>query len=473
MRAVDLEVYIDGSKIETLFIESFRMEKHINEHGFAELTVSIPTGTEESCINIAASGAFAEIKAVQEDRSTSTIFTGIVYDMNVTCDFHEPKMKLILKAGTYAMDAKERTRTFQNAGTTYEQLVNHVNSTHGAKCKFRRLNSSTINDMKVQYKETDWQFVLRLASMLKQSILYEYTRTGIWYYIGLDTGQSGKKMSFDSYAMRKMVNDIQLKKKRGLSELTDADAFSYVVTSREVYQLGECVEFHGDKMYVYQVTSYWNKEEVINDYILRTENAFLQPRIYQEKLIGASMNGAIAGVTKDQVKVTLDVDGGNSLCGSRLFPYSTVYSSSSGTGWYCMPENGDSIRLYCPTADEKDAYVLSSVHLDSSSGSKNQRSDPNTKSIRSVHDKEVSFGETALTLTNNNGMKIVLDDKEGITIESDKKVTVEAKEDIAITGSQKIKVKADEKLELIQGNSKIRQESNNIYIEGAILKQQN
>lgn len=472
MRAVDLEVYIGGTRIETIFIDSFRMEKYLNAHGIAELTASIPTGTEQSCISSALSGSFAEIKAVKEDRSTKTLFTGVVYDINVVCDYHEPKMKLTLKSGTYAMDTLERTRTFQSAGTTYEQIVNFVNQSQGAKCKFRRLGSTAIQDMKVQYKETDWQFVLRMASILKQSIICDYTRTGIWYYIGLDTGQCGKSMEFDTYSMRKMVNDIELKKDRGLKELSDSDAFGYVVTSRELYELGEGVTFHGDKMFVYQVTSYWNKEEIINDYIIRTEKAFLQPRIYQEKLIGASMNGTISGVSKDQVSVTLATDRGNSLCGSRLFPYSTVYSSSSGTGWYCMPEQGDSIRLYCPTADEKDAYVLSSVHMDSSGGSKNQRNDPNTKSIRSIHDKEVSLGETALTLTNHKGMKIVLDDNEGITIESDKNVTIDAKEDITIAASQNLLMAAAEKLELIQGNSKIRQEGNNIYIEGGILKQQ-
>ena len=35
-------------------------------------------------------------------------------------------------------------------------------------------------------------------------------------------------------------------------------------------------------------------------------------------------------------------------CGTRVFPYATVYSTPDGTGWYCMPEIGDAVRLYFP-----------------------------------------------------------------------------------------------------------------------------
>ena len=48
--------------------------------------------------------------------------------------------------------------------------------------------------------------------------------------------------------------------------------------------------------------------------------------------------------------------------GARWFPYATVYSSGDGTGWYCMPEIGDKIRLYFPTEKEQDAYVISAYH---------------------------------------------------------------------------------------------------------------
>lgn len=47
------------------------------------------------------------------------------------------------------------------------------------------------------------------------------------------------------------------------------------------------------------------------------------------------------------------------LCGKR----GHKLWHAQGSGWYCMPEKGDEIRLYIRTVKEKHAYVISSVHL--------------------------------------------------------------------------------------------------------------
>ena len=43
------------------------------------------------------------------------------------------------------------------------------------------------------------------------------------------------------------------------------------------------------------------------------------------------------------------------------FPFSSVSSSSDGSGWYCMPEPGESVRIYFPTAKEAEAYVITCI----------------------------------------------------------------------------------------------------------------
>ncbi|MDR9857318.1 hypothetical protein RJP21_27355 [Paenibacillus sp. VCA1] len=67
------------------------------------------------------------------------------------------------------------------------------------------------------------------------------------------------------------------------------------------------------------------------------------------------------GVVRDEVQVHLDCDQEWSLATAHLFPYSTMYASDDQTGWYCMPEKGDSIRLYFPNEKEAEGIALSSV----------------------------------------------------------------------------------------------------------------
>ena len=78
-------------------------------------------------------------------------------------------------------------------------------------------------------------------------------------------------------------------------------------------------------------------------------------------MIGASLDSTVTEVRGDVVRVSLRTDAKSGA--GKWFSFSTVYSSPDGSGWYCMPEPGDEIRLYFPTEQEKHGYVISAVHL--------------------------------------------------------------------------------------------------------------
>ena len=49
------------------------------------------------------------------------------------------------------------------------------------------------------------------------------------------------------------------------------------------------------------------------------------------------------------------------IVSSAFIEHETVYSSPDGTGWYSMPEVGDTVRLYVPDKEGR-CLVTSSVH---------------------------------------------------------------------------------------------------------------
>ena len=83
----------------------------------------------------------------------------------------------------------------------------------------------------------------------------------------------------------------------------------------------------------------------------------LATRKYNRRITGISVDGKTAQINRDKVRVTLNGDMTREQ-GTYWFPFSTVAASSDGSGWYSMPEEGDSIRVYFPTKDEKEAYVI-------------------------------------------------------------------------------------------------------------------
>ena len=150
----------------------------------------------------------------------------------------------------------------------------------------------------------------------------------------------------------------------------------------------------------------------------------------QPEMAGASLDGIVQKVKEDQVQVAILKDENKQQAINIWYPYATVYSTSDGTGWYCMPEPGDMVRLTVPGSEEKEAFVTSSVHMETDSA---DRKDPNIKSFKSKYQKEVRFTPESIVITNNQGTKIELTDAEGIHIISAHSVMLEAAEDMTIS----------------------------------------
>ena len=95
------------------------------------------------------------------------------------------KLKLSLISGTYLLDVIEKTRTFQDVNLPYESVVQALVNNYD-NCQFKmELNSKAIGDIVVQYKETDWEFIKRLASQFNSLLIPECTLSGIKFYFGV------------------------------------------------------------------------------------------------------------------------------------------------------------------------------------------------------------------------------------------------------------------------------------------------
>ncbi len=165
------------------------------------------------------------------------------------------------------------------------------------------------------------------------------------------------------------------------------------------------------------------------------------------------MSARITAVEKTMVQVELLEDENKADCGERWLDYATVYSTPDGTGWYCMPETGDEVRLVFPDKEEDNAYVASSVHLGATGG----RDRPQEKYWRNKQNKEILFTPDAIILRNNLGLSLELSDEEGIKLVSDKDILLQAKGDIRMNSQGAgIHMAAASKILLRQGAASIK-----------------
>ena len=252
---------------------------------------------------------------------------------------------------------------------------------------------------------------------------------------GFDQAEQSQEISEEminnaigQFMMQELTADI-LKQQRKAALLYGSDMTEYVVKSREIYDIWDCLILNGNSLYIYKIESNYIGQELVNTYYLRTKRGIETVRTYNQKQTGCSFEAEVMAVTCDMVQVKLHKDANAGQEIMKWFPYSTPYSSPDGAGWYCMPEIGDTVRLHIPDHMEEHGYVISSVHRPTAE----DRQKPDHKSIKNKYGKEILFTPTSLVLTNNDGMKIEILDDEGINIVSSKNITITSQENLTIS----------------------------------------
>lgn len=225
----------------------------------------------------------------------------------------------------------------------------------------------------------------------------------------------------------------QKKKNNGLYELKESDCLTYIFTSRDNYLIGDYITMQGRNFYVYEIISRYTGGEMLHEYHLMQEKGLALPTACLKQVSGCSLDAIVKEVKEDKVLVGILNDENKQQEINVFYPYATVYSTPDGTGWYCMPEPGDMVRLTIPGKQEGEAFVTSSVHVETEGA---DRKNPDFKVLKTKYQKEVRFTPNSIVITNNQGTKIELTDGEGIHMVSANSIMLEAAEDMTISSDK-------------------------------------
>lgn len=477
------EVKLELSLLSFQTILDVRIEKRVGEHGYAKITGIMEEAEESKAFSSVREECFASLFIRTEDGAKVSIFSGVVESFSVRKDGDVRIAVATLTGGTRLLEGVPKTKTYQDTAMSYEKLISSLDQKYN-KCSHIAGSqwNQPLRDMIVQYMEDDWTFIKRIASHFHEFVLSLPVKEGIFYQIGLQEEQKAQTLESVSYQICNNIHEFQNKKRNQVNEVANEDEYSYLVDSRDIFELGSKVSFQGTLLWVYGVTSKLTHGELIHSYVLKRKNGFKDRTIYNHNIIGASLDAKVIDIEKDRVKVRVLADESQDKGTAKWFPYSTVYSSPDGTGWYCMPEINDSVRLYFPNEHEEEGYVISSVNVEQEGGKSQDtgsmgaktppRSNPDNKSISNKYHKQIELTPTSIVITNNDGMTIKLDDQEGITINSNKKICIESEDELSMKSqSAKMLLEAKEAIELIQGNAKISMKDE-VTIEGAKFKVQ-
>lgn len=437
---------------EFIALQELKIKQKINAHAVAEVTMRIKDEWKEKYMGILSGETWVRITGIDKQEKSAVytvLFHGIITDFSFVQDGYETLFKLEITSGTILMDLRHHFRVFQNEKAACTQIHERIIGTYPeGQISCVEGSQDKTEGVLIQFKETDWEFLKRLAGRNGWYLTPDALNKGVRYAVGLPGGRN-RKINTERIRVRLDMCEYMEKSRNGMKNLQPADMIEVTFTDREIYNLGDTVLYQGKKYYIYQIFTRYEEAECSHEYFLRTKEALKVLPEANRNLAGCSFDAVISDVQKDKVQVEISQDEWKAVDGKKWFLYSTVYSSPDGTGWYCMPEIGDSVRLYVPEKDE-DSFIISSVHRETDRA----RQNPDYKSLKTKYGKEILFTPDSILLTNNQGMMMEMNDSEGITITSDKDIMIQAQENLTVaSGSSSLLIAADEKVQVKQGST--------------------
>lgn len=450
--------------LELLHLEEFELKQKENEHTILHITGTVKEEEAERLLLYVAAGSKIEVFYQTETEESRCLFRGVMTEAAVTQYKELKRLSVEAMSHTYWLDQGRISRSFQNTGATYAAIMEQViGEIQGAKITWLSSAANPTNEVILQYQETNWEFLKRMASRMYTGLIPISNSKTPSVYFGTTEQKQAQELPVLRYSMKKDIRSYQIESSY-IPGMKENDYLTYEVISYAIRQAGEAVSFHNVVFYIKEASFQIQNGLLVATYQLGTRNSLKQQKIYREQIAGISLNGTIQGVQRDRVRVRLQIDGPKGQA-SYYFPYSTIAASPDGSGWYCMPEPGDEVRVYFPDREEKNCYAISSVsgYQPAPGDTTDRMSDPNVKYLRTASGQSILLNNNNIEINSSDGKALIRLDEEGVIhVYGEKSVNIEATEGIYLTATQDIVISAKDSLVLQAMGGKLEMTKDNL-----------
>lgn len=425
--------YVDSSSLKVKCNIQINQVRHlsiseaIGNHAFAELSADIESDSLELSKQ-EVNGQPIKLYSVKKNEE-SLIFFGVIGKISIEKQSFYDIVHIIAYSVSWFMDLEQKSRSFQGmVGQQVSKLLQQII----AENNFTLIISGAdkVNQIPfIQYQETDWEFLLRLASHLHLHVLAANDYDGRGIYIGFKENSSPVKLEA-SREIWKMdaenINNSNWKSKAGTY---------FEVTTGQIFHLGQAVLYKGKKLWIYKVSMVLKQGVLQCVYQLAEKEHRIFSTFYNPKLRGISLTGIVLEQSRETIKVHLDIDGKQDI--KEAFSY--LWLPEHGNVVYCMPEIGSKIRLLIPGEDEKNAIGIHCIRQNVQNCK--ETLNPDIRWFITDEVKKMDLHPSFIKITaDKETSNIVLQDGVGNIINSNHAILIQANGKLRVQG---IKVKLE------------------------------
>lgn len=317
-------------------IIDIEIKREINKH--TELTVIGIIDEEEKDTYLDKIQYGAEINLKYRTGITEKLFGGIVVDVELKEYKRSYYAVIKAKSASYLMDQKLKKRSFNEVNTTYDDILNIIKNDYskGAFISNDKAGQN-VESLIIQYDETDFEFLKRMASRLGLVIVPEDLFNLPRVYFGISTRNS-VELNVGEYEFIRHFDSFTEEK------------YEYKLVTGQVLEIGCEVVLDNQSFIVVKCESKLEDSELKNTYTILDSRQIEVPRICNENIRGTIIEGTVMEVQGTEVRVQLDID--NETVTNW---YEVIVGSNNAL--YSMPYEGDRVKVYFESNEEAESSV--------------------------------------------------------------------------------------------------------------------
>jgi len=427
--------------IQTIY--ELSIKKTLNNHAELRLTALV-NESDASKIGLQETTE-DQIRVYTDDGETkSWLFKGRLKNVKVSVRTGLYTITAYFLSETSVFDSEQKNRSFQDTSLTYNDIAAKIMEDYPEKSFELTADPVTIDGPLIQYQETDWQFIKRLASYQETVIVPDVTMDNQIFSYGYPKVYGEKTLSDDiAYSSGKDIKAYYTDYDYN-SNLVENEYTYFEVESYDELTFGDKVTFHNYEMYVGEVTIELKKGLLVYNATLVRQPTIRQNPIYNEKIQGNSIEGTVLAVQNQEIKLHLNIDQEQDESTAYWYPFVPPTTDML----YLMPQIGTNASLYIPGLKEQNAIITGCVRTNGAECE--QTSDPSTRYLATEYGQEMKLAPGGIYFTaGRNDLILTFDDAEGVTISSHKGILLEAEEEIIIDSKTKVAFSSPNQIKMV------------------------
>lgn len=355
---IEIEVPFEG----LIDVECFELKESLNAHAVVKAKFLADEDKIESLLLYSDSEMKIAVMEKEKNGAEKLIFSGKAVRFFVEKEQALSYLWAEFSTYTKEWDITPKSQSFCSLTQPYSEVIKEVIGEYSQKdIKDEVTNGMAIQDMLLQYEESDWEFLKRLASHFSTFLVVDSTMPYGRVYFGLPAINYGNELENGEYQMsrnQKEYDRICLSKHEyGGKEILPQELIRWFVCCRKRFYIAETIMFNGVETIVTGIYMHTANGELITEYELCRKSGVLCDKKKNSRIYGMSIPATVKERSGNRIRVQMDIDQG--YCASESLKYFTYAIESSSI--YCMPEENSRVHIYFPSHDEKDAIAVHAI----------------------------------------------------------------------------------------------------------------